>query len=628
MLAAFIVLSCLFSHSIADVANIGAWIFSPMLPVRFERWRNLWGQPDHPSFSIPEQVKAYQKKTVELLIEGFLKATEHPNDHKQGIDLVFSPETLGFMPVFLSKKFTASEGVWDFRHNTSSLYASTVDPERFDASLDGTCPDLNTKQKNLVFNEATPWRDFAHAAACALKQVNALQNTQTYAMINMLTVQDCVGECPKQSEGQRNLYLNTNVVFKPDGRIHAIYHKRHPFQTVPKIDPAPTPMQVTWEIKGVKMGTVICFDLDFKDPAWILGANPDVKNWIYATYWPDDYQGDLVYGFRQRGAQQQAAFARANQLNFFSANGVKLGSFVANGGFIRNISWWPTFQRGIASNDVPLDPPVTLNFNWGSAAFSTMEQVDFSLGLANMKKGYEHADGLSRSIQLQAANLTDKTAFEIVVGDVRCRFALQVDQSELTANPMKYYQRYSISAMQFSSKLEHTAQGDFINEQSCTLAPDIWYNSHNDHRPKDEKKESLLPWKFTVIEMSYEFGWNELVLPMAGKTFGIVMSNEEFQWDRSTKSVKVVTTPTSPSKDVMNVKIFGRKYVDDQTESLPPPAVKEETAVKTNITFDSKASFFWVQAIVLIAVAYCLFKPLFLDTKKSEYLLLEEQNEL
>ncbi len=105
-----------------------------------------------------------------------------------------------------------------------------------------------------------------------------------YVVANMGDVKHCVHEddpnCPKDGRYQ----FNTNVVFNPEGKLIACYHK----ETLYDEDQFDMPNQVehvTFQTPFGKFGTFICFDMLFKGPAVDLVEDYDVQNIAFSTAW-------------------------------------------------------------------------------------------------------------------------------------------------------------------------------------------------------------------------------------------------------------------------------------------------------------------------------------------------------
>ena len=82
-------------------------------------------------------------------------------------------------------------------------------------------------------------------------------------------------------------FYNTAIVFDGDGQIIAKYEKYNVYEA-PFIDTPPYPKAVSFEMdSGVKIGLLICFDINYLYPAKdLLDENVDAI--IYQAAWTDE----------------------------------------------------------------------------------------------------------------------------------------------------------------------------------------------------------------------------------------------------------------------------------------------------------------------------------------------------
>ena len=80
---------------------------------------------------------------------------------------------------------------------------------------------------------------------------------------------------------------NTEVVFNSKGYIVATYRKSHVYGSTPRFDaPNQNDQDVAWfSIGGLKIGLLVCFDLEFLEPANKLIRSIDVDAVLMSMFW-------------------------------------------------------------------------------------------------------------------------------------------------------------------------------------------------------------------------------------------------------------------------------------------------------------------------------------------------------
>nr|AXB88455.1 symplectin/biotinidase-like protein 1 [Chiroteuthis calyx] len=132
-----------------------------------------------------------------------------------------------------------------------------------------------------------------------------------YMVVNMGTKVTCTTKydpsCP--FDGQRQ--YNTNVVYSQNGMLVAVYKKRNLYIDLP-FDPAPEPEYVTFDTPFGRFGTVICFDILFKEPTSVLLEKYKIRNLLYPTAMKNLKPFvNIIF---------ESAVARAHSFNFLAAN--------------------------------------------------------------------------------------------------------------------------------------------------------------------------------------------------------------------------------------------------------------------------------------------------------------------
>lgn len=138
------------------------------------------------------------------------------------------------------------------------------------------------------------------------------KENKIYMVVNMGTKVPCTTAknswCPPDGQHQ----FNTNVVYSANGTLVAVYHKRNLYIDLP-FEPAPEPEYVTFDTPFGRFGTVICFDLMFKEPTFVLLEKYKVRNLAYPTAWVK------IKPF-YRSLMVHSGFARANSINILASD--------------------------------------------------------------------------------------------------------------------------------------------------------------------------------------------------------------------------------------------------------------------------------------------------------------------
>ncbi|XP_035205498.1 pantetheinase-like isoform X2 [Stegodyphus dumicola] len=116
----------------------------------------------------------------------------------------------------------------------------------------------------------------------------------------------CADKCPEDGV----LMYNTDVVFNPEGKLVARYHKMHPYFEVLNVPDEPE--YITFDTNFGKFGLIVCFDSVFEE-AFILAKEHGIDTLLFPTYWFDDILPLNAIEFQQ-------SWALANGVNFIAAN--------------------------------------------------------------------------------------------------------------------------------------------------------------------------------------------------------------------------------------------------------------------------------------------------------------------
>ncbi|ESO89938.1 hypothetical protein LOTGIDRAFT_218395 [Lottia gigantea] len=203
-------------------------------------------------------------------------------------------------------KFAASQDVDILVFPEDGLYGYKFNRKSIKPYLE-EIPD----PRKEVWNPCTQPRRYADTEIQIYLSCMAMNNSM-YIVANMGNKKRCTRRhdprCP--SDGQYQ--FNTNVVYAPNGRLIARYHKQNLFYE----DQFDVPKDVnyaTFETPFGKFGTFTCFDILFKEPAITLIEQFNVTNIVFPTAWMDALP--LLSSI-----QFHSAFAEGMGVNFLSAN--------------------------------------------------------------------------------------------------------------------------------------------------------------------------------------------------------------------------------------------------------------------------------------------------------------------
>ncbi|XP_015682688.1 pantetheinase isoform X1 [Protobothrops mucrosquamatus] len=193
----------------------------------------------------PEQALKLMNQNIDIYEDAIQKAA------KQGAHIIVTPED-GIYGFFFTREtiYPYLEDIPDPQVN----WIPCTDPKRF-----GPAP----VQKRL---------------SCLAR------NNTIYVVANMGDKKECSNEdstCP----GDGHYQYNTDVVFDPEGKLVARYHKFNLFQLEHQFDFPKEPELVTFNTSFGKFGLFTCFDILFHDPAVALVSQLSVDTILFPTAW-------------------------------------------------------------------------------------------------------------------------------------------------------------------------------------------------------------------------------------------------------------------------------------------------------------------------------------------------------
>ncbi|KAM6126824.1 pantetheinase-like [Pterocles gutturalis] len=110
------------------------------------------------------------------------------------------------------------------------------------------------------------------------------RNNSIYVVANIGDKKPCNSSDPSCPSDGRYQY-NTDVVFDPEGKLVARYHKYNLFRRETQFDYPKEPEAVTFETPFGKFGIFTCFDILFREPAVVLVSELQVDTVLFPTAW-------------------------------------------------------------------------------------------------------------------------------------------------------------------------------------------------------------------------------------------------------------------------------------------------------------------------------------------------------
>ncbi|XP_041872273.1 pantetheinase-like isoform X1 [Corvus kubaryi] len=138
------------------------------------------------------------------------------------------------------------------------------------------------------------------------------RNNSIYVVANIGDKKPCNSSDPKCPSDGRYHY-NTDVVFDPQGKLVARYHKYNLFRRETQFNYPKEPEAVTFETPFGKFGIFTCFDILFYEPAVVLVSKMQVDTVLFPTAWMN------VLPFLT-AVEFHSAWAMGMRVNLLSAN--------------------------------------------------------------------------------------------------------------------------------------------------------------------------------------------------------------------------------------------------------------------------------------------------------------------
>lgn len=185
---------------------------------------------------------------------------------KESSDLVAVPE--GYFWWYLATR--------DIALSAASIYVQVVDG--YTTDIDGEKRRLNPCDDNTKVENVT---DTLRSLSCLAKEKSI------YVAANIATKSESESGGPEATK-----LWNTEVVLDSHGNLVATYRKSHSYGGSPPFDtPAADDLDVSWfsvstdDVTTLKIGLLICFDLEFARPARSLVQEVGVDAILMSQYW-------------------------------------------------------------------------------------------------------------------------------------------------------------------------------------------------------------------------------------------------------------------------------------------------------------------------------------------------------
>ncbi|NWW43145.1 VNN2 protein, partial [Pedionomus torquatus] len=143
------------------------------------------------------------------------------------------------------------------------------------------------------------------------------RNNSIYVVANVGDKKPCNSSDPSCPSDGRYHY-NTDVVFDPEGKLVARYHKYNLFRGETQFNYPKEPEAVTFETPFGKFGVFTCFDILFREPAVVLVRELQVDTVLFPTAWMN------VLPFLT-AVEFHSAWAMGMGVNLLSANTHNIG---------------------------------------------------------------------------------------------------------------------------------------------------------------------------------------------------------------------------------------------------------------------------------------------------------------
>ncbi|XP_031565058.1 pantetheinase-like [Actinia tenebrosa] len=188
--------------------------------------------------------------------------------------------------------------------------------------------------QNPQTNHSTP---ILYRLSCLAKRYDM------YVVVNMGDIKPCLTKTDQYCPTDGRYQYNTNIAFDNRGKLVARYHKQHPFMVEMEVINVPRfPEYISFDTPFGKIGTFICFDVLFYDPAVTLVNKHEIDHVVFPTAWFDVLPLFSAIGFH-------GSWARGMQVNFLAAN-THVPPYLNTGSGIYSPNGVKSYYRSLSEN--------------------------------------------------------------------------------------------------------------------------------------------------------------------------------------------------------------------------------------------------------------------------------------
>ena len=187
-------------------------------------------------------------------------------------------------------------------------------------------PFLRSREKAMVFMEQVPDPDTDDLIPCLERPADPARiliqrtlsciarNNSLYVVANMGSLETCDRATDSSCPDDGHYQFNTNVAYDPTGRLVARYRKHNLFVMETFVYDRPNSAErVYFDTPFGRVGTFVCFDVIFDEPAMSLAQRRNISYVTFSTAWMNKLPYYTAGPFHQ-------SFAAATGVNMLAAN--------------------------------------------------------------------------------------------------------------------------------------------------------------------------------------------------------------------------------------------------------------------------------------------------------------------
>ncbi|XP_027753254.1 pantetheinase-like [Empidonax traillii] len=367
------------------------------------------------------------------------------------------------------------------------------------------------------------------------------RNNSIYVVANIGDKKPCNSSDPDCPTDGRYQY-NTDVVFDPEGKLVARYHKYNLFMMETQFNYPKEPEAVTFETPFGKFGIFTCFDILFHEPAVVLVSKMQVDTVLFPTAWMN------VLPFLT-AVEFHSAWAMGMRVNFLAANTHKT-SFAMTGSGIYAPDGARTYSYNMKTEDgqlliaeldahprlSPASPPAV---SWSS----------YALSVKRFSQNDRDFTGIIFHDRFTFTELTKPGGnFTVCQKDLCCHLSYKMARK-------RDDEVYVLGAFDGL----HVVEGQYYL-QICTLLKCKSTNLDTCGQPVETAQT-----EFEMFSLSGTFSTN-YVFPEVLYS-GVQLAPGEFEVLNDGRLI----SKTKPTKPVVTVTLFGRWYENDHLKQDPQP---------------------------------------------------------